>query len=92
MCEYFSRYTVFAKYLCSLGFIIFCGNDHIGHGASVPRTNELGFFSVRDRWNFLIQDMQKLTDIMQMRYPGTPLLCAGALHGLLIENISHRLW
>ena len=29
MCEYFSRYTVFAKYLCSLGFIV-CGNDHIG--------------------------------------------------------------
>ena len=34
MCEYFSRYTAFAKYLCGLGFIV-CGNDHIGHGASV---------------------------------------------------------
>lgn len=36
MCEYFSRYTAFAKYLCGLGFIV-CGNDHIGHGASVSR-------------------------------------------------------
>ena len=43
MCEYFSRYTVFAKYLCSLGFVV-CGNDHLGHGASVSRETELGFF------------------------------------------------
>ena len=61
MCEYFSRYTVFAKYLCSLGFIV-CGNDHIGHGASAGRATELGFFAVRDGWSYLIQDMQKLTD------------------------------
>lgn len=44
MCEYFSRYTAFAKYLCGLGFIV-CGNDHIGHGASVSRTADLGFFA-----------------------------------------------
>lgn len=43
MCEYFSRYTAFAKYLCGLGFIV-CGNDHIGHGASVSRAADLGFF------------------------------------------------
>ena len=42
MCEYFSRYTPFAKYLCSLGFIV-CGNDHIGHGASVSRPPSWAF-------------------------------------------------
>lgn len=86
MCEYFSRYTVFAKYLCSLGFIV-CGNDHIGHGASAPRTNELGFFAVRDGWNFLIQDMQKLTDIMQTRYPELPYFVLGHSMGSLITRI-----
>lgn len=86
MCEYFSRYTMFAKYLCSLGFIV-CGNDHIGHGASAPRTNELGFFSVRDGWNFLIQDMQKLTDIMQTRYPDLPYFVLGHSMGSLITRI-----
>ena len=43
MCEYFTRYTSFAKYLCSLGFIV-CGNDHLGHGSSVPPSGALGFF------------------------------------------------
>ncbi len=86
MCEYFSRYTVFAKYLCSLGFIV-CGNDHIGHGASAPRTNELGFFAVRDGWNFLVQDMQKLTDIMQSRYPELPYFVLGHSMGSLITRI-----
>ncbi len=86
MCEYFSRYTVFAKYLCSLGFIV-CGNDHIGHGASAPRTNELGFFAVRDGWDFLVQDMQKLTDIMQARYPELPYFVFGHSMGSLITRI-----
>jgi|GEM_PF-3695383 len=53
MCEYFSRYTAFAKYLCGLGFIV-CGNDHIGHGASVSRTADLGFFAARDGWKYLV--------------------------------------
>ena len=64
MCEYFSRYTAFAKYLCGLGFIV-CGNDHIGHGASVSRDADLGFFSVRDGWKYLVEDVKQLTDLMQ---------------------------
>ena len=86
MCEYFSRYTVFAKYLCSLGFIV-CGNDHIGHGASAGRATELGFFAVRDGWSYLIQDMQKLTDIMQVRYPDLPYFVLGHSMGSLITRI-----
>lgn len=86
MCEYFSRYTVFAKYLCSLGYIV-CGNDHIGHGASAPRATELGFFAVRDGWSFLVQDMQTLTDIMQTRYPDLPYFVLGHSMGSLITRL-----
>ncbi len=96
MCEYFSRYTAFAKYLCGLGFIV-CGNDHIGHGASVARRAELGFFSTRDGWKYLIEDVKQLTDLMQQRYPGLPYFMLGHGMGSLIlrlylvdygENIS----
>ena len=59
MCEYFSRYTAFAKYLCGLGFIV-CGNDHIGHGASVSRPADLGFFAAHDGWKYLIADVLHL--------------------------------
>lgn len=86
MCEYFSRYTVFAKYLCSLGFIV-CGNDHIGHGASAPRTAELGFFAVRDGWSYLVRDMQRLTEIMQTRFPDLPYFVFGHSMGSLITRL-----
>ena len=86
MCEYFSRYTVFAKYLCSLGFIV-CGNDHIGHGASAARSTELGFFAVRDGWSFLTEDMKTLTDIMQTRFPDLPYFVLGHSMGSLITRL-----
>lgn len=86
MCEYFSRYTVFAKYLCSLGFIV-CGNDHIGHGASAPRSTELGFFAVRDGWNYLVRDMEQLTDIMRTRCPDLPYFVLGHSMGSLISRL-----
>lgn len=86
MCEYFSRYTVFAKYLCSLGFIV-CGNDHLGHGASVSRETEFGFFAPRNGWKYLIDDMMQLTDIMQKRYPGLPCFLFGHSMGSLLARL-----
>lgn len=86
MCEYFSRYTAFAKYLCSLGFIV-CGNDHIGHGASVSRPGELGFFATKDGWRYLVRDVQQLTGLMQGRYPDLPYFLLGHSMGSLIARL-----
>lgn len=86
MCEYFSRYTVFAKYLCSLGFIV-CGNDHLGHGASVSREAQLGFFAPQNGWKYLVDDMKQLTDIMQARYPGLPYFLFGHSMGSLLARL-----
>lgn len=86
ICEYFSRYTAFAKYLCGLGFIV-CGNDHIGHGASVTRRADLGFFATRDGWKYLIEDVKKLTDLMQKRYPSLPYFLLGHAMGSLVARL-----
>lgn len=86
MCEYFNRYTAFAKYLCSLGFIV-CGNDHLGHGASVSRPGELGFFAPKDGWRYLVEDVKKLTDIMLDRYPDLPYFLFGHSMGSLITRL-----
>ena len=86
MCEYFSRYTAFAKYLCGLGFIV-CGNDHIGHGASVSRTADLGFFAKRDGWKYLVEDVKQLTDLMQRRYPDLPYFLLGHSMGSLVARL-----
>lgn len=86
MCDYFSRYTVFAKYLCSLGFVV-CGNDHLGHGNSASREAELGFFAPKNGWQFLIEDMKKLNDIMRLRYPDQPYFLLGHSMGSLISRL-----
>lgn len=86
MCEYFSRYTAFAKYLCGLGFVV-CGNDHIGHGASVARESELGFFATKDGWKYLIADVETLTDLMQNRYPDVPYFLLGNSTGSLVARL-----
>lgn len=86
VCEYFSRYTEFAKYLCGLGFIV-CGNDHIGHGASVARDADLGYFASRDGWKFLVEDAKQLTDLMQHRYPELPYFLIGHSMGSLIARL-----
>jgi alpha-beta hydrolase superfamily lysophospholipase len=86
MCEYFSRYTSFAKYLCGLGFIV-CGNDHIGHGASVARDADLGFFASKDGWKFLIEDVIQLAELMQQRYPDLPYFLLGHSMGSLIARL-----
>jgi alpha-beta hydrolase superfamily lysophospholipase len=86
MCEYFSRYTAFAKYLCSLGFIV-CGHDHIGHGSSAPKDSDLGFFAARDGWRYLIDDTGQLTHLMQTRYPDLPYFLFGHSMGSLIARL-----
>lgn len=86
MCEYFARYTAFAKYLCSLGLIV-CGNDHLGHGCSASKNTELGFFAPQNGWRYLVDDMEKLTDIMQKRYPNLPYFILGHSMGSLISRI-----
>lgn len=86
MCEYFNRYTTFAKYLCSLGFIV-CGNDHLGHGSSISRSGDLGFFASKDGWKYLVADVKRLTDIMRVRYPDLPYFLLGHSMGSLIARL-----
>ena len=40
MCEYIERYEDLADFLCKNGIAV-CGNDHLGHGASVSSDDDL---------------------------------------------------
>jgi alpha-beta hydrolase superfamily lysophospholipase len=86
ICEYFSRYTHFAKYLCGLGYIV-CGNDHLGHGNSASKASDLGYFSRRDGYRNLVDDLYLLTDIMQKRYPYLPYFLLGQGMGALMAQL-----
>ncbi|NCB29133.1 MAG: alpha/beta hydrolase [Clostridia bacterium] len=86
VCDYFSRYTRFAKYLCGLGFIV-CGNDHLGHGCSAAKSTDLGFFGPRDGWRYLVDDMEALHALMQTRYPELPYFTLGYSMGSFIARL-----
>ena len=86
MCEYFTRYTAFAKYLCSLGYIV-CGNDHLGHGSSVPPSGTLGFFGHHHGWSVLVDDVAKLTDKMKKRWPELPYFLLGHSMGSMVARL-----
>ncbi|MDO5785237.1 MAG: alpha/beta hydrolase [Eubacteriales bacterium] len=86
MCEYFTRYTSFAKYLCSLGFIV-CGNDHLGHGSSIPPSGALGFFGQHDGWSTLVDDVATLTDKMKCQWPELPYFLLGHSMGSMVARL-----
>ena len=69
MCEYVERYEEFADFLCGKGFAV-CGNDHLGHGATVSKPEDLGFFAEKDGAALLPEDVFRLTRIAKKRYPG----------------------
>ncbi|MEG1028175.1 MAG: alpha/beta fold hydrolase, partial [Oscillospiraceae bacterium] len=83
MCEYFLRYTKFAEYMNKNGFIV-CGNDHIGHGKSISKSSDRGFFAQNNGHNYLIDDLHKVTTVIKEKYPNLPLILLGHSMGSLI--------
>ncbi len=84
MAEYSNRYARFAKALCENGYAVYI-NDHLGHGASVAREEELGFFG-DDGPNNLVEDMKQLTDIARQEYPHVPLFLFGHSMGSFLAR------
>lgn len=85
MCEYFERYSDFAEYLTDLGFAV-CGNDHLGHGDSVERESELGYFSPENGWENVVEDMFTLTKIMKKSFGKLPYFLIGHSMGSFLSR------
>lgn len=85
MCEYIERYEDFADFLCKNGYIV-CGNDNLGHGASVASEEDYGFFAEKDGWKFLAKDVVTLTRMMQEKYSAFPYFLLGHSMGSLIAR------
>lgn len=85
MCEYFDKYSEFAEFMISNGYI-FCGHDHIGHGESINSDNERGFFAEKDGYKYLIEDTYKMTSLVKSRYSELPYFLLGHSMGSLIAR------
>lgn len=85
MAEYVKRYEEFAQYLTERGFVV-TGEDHLGHGGSVPEGGEKGYFCEQDPATVVVRDVHRLKKMTQELYPGVPYFILGHSMGSFITR------
>lgn len=99
MIDHIERYDELAEYLTDKGYIV-TGNDHLGHGESVAKKEDLGFFTKKHPSSYVVKDMYRLTTIMKSKYPTLPYFLIGhsmgsfltrryiTLHGHVLDGVA----
>lgn len=85
MVEHIDRYQVFAASLNNKGILV-CGNDHLGHGHSVVKATNLGYFADKNSDQILVDDLHTLTTMMKEKYPRVPYFLLGHSMGSFIAR------
>lgn len=83
MAEYADRYEEFAAFLTERNFVV-TGEDHLGHGKSVPEGGTKGYFCEQDPATVVVRDVHRLKKITQELYPGVPYFIVGHSMGSFI--------
>ena len=83
MAEYIERYDEFARFLGERGILV-VGEDHLGHGKSVPEGGVYGYFCERDAATVVVRDSHRLKKMTQEKYPGVPYIILGHSMGSFI--------
>ncbi|MFI3236688.1 MAG: alpha/beta fold hydrolase [Lachnospiraceae bacterium] len=85
MNEYVEKYEDFARFLTDQG-IVFCGGDHLGHGATGEKYDECGFFAKRHGYRYVVEDVYQLTQRMKKEYGDIPFFLFGHSMGSFIAR------
>ena len=80
--EHIARYERFAAAANARGYAV-CGNNHRGHG---PESKEPGFFAEKDGWRLLVDDGHRVTEFLQDRFSGKPLVLLGHSMGSYVAQ------
>ena len=83
--EYINRYDDFMLFLANNGFAV-AGDDHLGHGQSVTRPEELGFFDDEKGWDKVVADVGKLREMMHEEFPDVPYIFFGHSMGSFLTR------
>lgn len=90
MNEYIERYDAFASYLAERGVLV-VGDDHLGHGKSVPEGGTYGYFCENDPATVLVRDEHRLKKLVESKYPKTPYLILGhSMGSFILRNYITR--
>lgn len=82
MCEHKERYFDFIHFLNNHGYVC-CIHDHRGHGKSIYKQDDLGYFYENGDIG-IVEDLHQLTLFMKKRYPKLPLYLLGHSMGSLV--------
>lgn len=86
MAEHILRYQNFAVFLAQQGFIV-CGHDHAGHGNSVEKEEDFGFFGEQDNaWKYLIYDMHHIVNFIKNKFSNLPYFMIGHSMGSFLAR------
>jgi len=83
MAEHIARYDEFARHLCTQGYAVI-GHSHLGHGLSVNKPDDLGYFGKKDGWKHLTEDVHLVRQEAQQRFPGLPHFILGHSMGSFV--------
>lgn len=83
MQEHIGRYDEFAQVLAHNGYIV-VGHDHLGHGDTAKKEEDLGYFAKKDGWNSLAKDVHILQNKVSKEYPELPYVIFGHSMGSLV--------
>lgn len=83
MAEHIDRYEHVAEWFVDKGFVV-TGDDHLGHGATVPEGGLFGYFCEQDPATVVVRDVHRLKKMTQEAYPGVPYFIWGHSMGSII--------
>ncbi len=82
MAEHKGRYQEFMQYIASRGYIAIC-HDHRGHGKSVRKIEDLGYF-YDNTATYVTEDVHQITKWAKEQYPALPVILLGHSMGSMI--------
>lgn len=76
MIEFIERYEGLAQYLNEQDILVI-GNDHLGHGHTAGRDEDLGYFCPEHMSETVVKDLHTVTEYAKREYPGIPYFLLG---------------
>nr|MBQ8253793.1 lysophospholipase [Lachnospiraceae bacterium]MBQ8253821.1 lysophospholipase [Lachnospiraceae bacterium] len=90
MNDHMGRYEEFASYLAQRGILV-VGEDHLGHGKTVPDGGTYGYFCEHDPATVVVRDVHRLKKITEEKYPTVPYIIFGhSMGSFIVRNYIAR--